>query len=173
MPRAKKLPGQAVDRRNGQQAVLPSVALTRFSLPRRSDGRKYDLRTQRMWRALWDDDRLAAALSPVDRELLIRWAEAVDDAIKARALAWESPIARGSMGQEVESPYFGIMTKALAEASKCEAQIGVGALNRARLGIAILTEAKTLADLSAGYPGDGGSRNAQDPRVVPGVVVSG
>lgn len=148
MPRAKKLPGQAVDPRNGQQAALPVVLLERFTLPRRSDGRKYDLRTQRMWRALWDDDRLAGVLSPVDRELLIRWAQAVDDGIKATAEAWADPIAKGSMGQAVESPYFGIAAKAIAAAGRCEAQIGVGALHRARLGIAILAQAASLRDLS-------------------------
>lgn len=155
----------AVDRRNGQKLALPAVALARFSLPRRADGQKWDLRTQRMWRALWDDERLASALSPVDRELLLRWAEAVDDAVKARARAWESPISTGSMKQEVESPFFGIAAKALATAEKCEAQIGVGALNRARLGIAILAEARSLADLSAAFPGDGGGDGGErDPR---------
>jgi hypothetical protein len=164
IPRAKKPPGTAVDSRNGQRVALPSVALAKFGLPRRADDTKYDLRTQRMWKALWDDDRLAAALSPVDRELLIRWAESVDDAVKARIRAWESPIAKGSMGQEVESPFFGIAAKALATAERCEAQIGVGALNRARLGIAILAEARSLADLSAAFPGDGGG-DERDPRL--------
>ena len=164
IPRAKKPPGTAVDPRNGQRAALPAEPLPKFALPRRADGAKHDLRTQRMWKALWDDERLAAALSPVDRELLIRWAEAVDDAVKARALAWESPIAKGSMGQEVESPYFGIAAKAVATAERCEAQIGVGALNRARLGIAILTEAKTLASLGDGYPGDADGGQYADPR---------
>lgn len=165
IPRAPKPPGAAVDSRNGQRAALPAEPLPKFGLPRRADGLKWDLRTQRMWRALWDDERLALVLSPVDRELLIRWAEAVDDAIKARARAWESPISTGSMKQEVESPYFGIAAKALAEAARAEAQIGIGALNRARLGIAILAEAKSLADLSAGYPGDTGPDfSAPDPR---------
>ena len=113
-----------------------------------------------MWAALWDDERLAAALSPVDRELLIRWAQAVDDGIKAAAAAWADPIAKGSMGQAVESPYFGIASKAKAEAERCEAQIGIGALNRARLGIAILAEAKSLMDLSAAFDDD----DELDPR---------
>ena len=166
IPRAKKPPGTAVDSRNGQHAALPVVALEKFGLPRRADGQKWELRTQRMWRALWDDERLAAALSPVDRELLLRWAESVDDAVKARARAWESPIAKGSMGQDVESPFFGIADKALRTAQACEAQIGVGALNRARLGIAILAEARSLADLSAAYPGDAPGGEYADPRLL-------
>ena len=166
MPRAKKLPGQAADRRNGQQVALPAQPLARFALPRRSDGLKYDLRTQRMWRALWDDARLSSVLSPVDRELVIRWAQSVDDWIKALESAREQPISKGSMGQEVASPYFAIAAQALAVAERCEQQIGIGALNRARLGIAILAEAKTLADLSAGYPGSRAGDQARyaDPR---------
>lgn len=117
-----------------------------------------------MWGSLWGDERLAAALSPVDRELLVRWAQSVDDWIKATAAAWADPLAKGSMGQSVESPYFGIARNALAEATKCEQQIGIGALNRARLGIAILAEAKSLADLSAAFPGDAGPAGVADPR---------
>lgn len=164
MPRAPKPPGTAVDSRNGQRTVVAAEPLAKFALPKRADGKKYELRTQRMWKALWEDERLAAALLPVDRELLIRWAQAVDDHVKATALAWANPIAKGSMGQQVESPFFGIADKALRVAERCEAQIGVGALNRARLGIAILTEAKTLASLSDGFPGDESGGDYADPR---------
>jgi terminase small subunit-like protein len=164
MPRAKKLPGQAADPRNGQQVALPAAPLAKFGLPRRSDGLKYDVRTQRMWRALWDDARLAAALSPVDRELVIRWAQGVDDWIKALESARLDPVTKGSMGQEVASPYFAIAAQALAVAERCEQQIGIGALNRARLGIAILAEARSLRDLSDGFPGPGGD-GEPDPRV--------
>ena len=163
MPRAKKLPGQAVDRRNGQRAALPAVTLVRFPLPRRSDGRKYDLRTQRMWSALWDDSRLSSVLAPVDRELVIRWAQSVDDWIKALEQAREDPVTVGSMKQEVASPFFSIASQALAVAERCESQLGIGALNRARLGIAILAEAKGLADLSSALDDDGGDDD--DPRL--------
>jgi len=164
MPRPKKLPGQAVDRRNGERASLPAVPLERFTLPRRSDGLKYDLRTQRMWKALFDDGPLSSVLSPVDRELVIRWAQAVDDHLKALASARESPISTGSMGQEVESPHFKIAAQAMGVVEKCEAQIGIGALNRARLGIAILAEQASLADLASRFDG-GGIGDEPDPRL--------
>ena len=138
-----------------------AVALARFALPRRSDGLKYDLRTQRMWKALFDDGPLSSVLSPVDRELVIRWAQSVDDWIKALELARANPISTGSMGQEVESPHFKIAAQAMGVVEKCEAQIGIGALNRARLGIALLAEQKGLADLAAGF--DGGTE--PDPRL--------
>jgi len=153
----------AVDPRNGARVVLPSVPLARFSLPKRSDGLAYDLRTRRMWGSLWADARLSSVLSPVDRELVIRWAQSVDDWLKALALGRASPVTTGSMGQDVASPYFAIAGQALAVAERCEAQIGVGALNRARLGIALLAEARSLVDLSAGFPGDGGGDSGGEP----------
>ena len=116
-----------------------------------------------MWRALFDDHALSSVLSPVDRELVIRWAQGVDDWIKARETALESPVTTGSMGQEVPSPYFAIAKQAEATVVECERQIGIGALNRARLGIAILTEQASLAALSGGFPGGGGDE--RDPRL--------
>lgn len=160
MPRAKKLPGQAVDKRNGARVELPAVALRRFALPRRDDG--YELRTRRMWKALWDDVRLSSALSPVDRELVIRWAEGVDDWLKALKLARAAPIASGSMGQDVASPYFAIAAQALAVAAACEQQIGIGALNRTKLGYAMLAERLSLLDLAAKFPG---GDDEPDPRL--------
>jgi P27 family predicted phage terminase small subunit len=165
VPRVKKLPGQAVDPRNGQQVSLPAEALARFALPKRSDKLPYDLRTRRMWKALFDDKPLSAVLSPVDRELVIRWAQSVDDWIKALETARANPITTGSMEQDVASPYFAIAAQALAVAQACEAQIGIGALNRARLGIAILTEQASLADLAARFPGPAGGDDEPDPRL--------
>jgi hypothetical protein len=163
MPRAKKPAGTAVDSRNGERASVPAVPLRRFALPRRSDGLDYDLRTRRMWKALFDDQALSSVLSPVDRELVIRWAQAVDDWIKALSSAREQPISRGSMGQEVESPHFRIAAQAMSVVVECERQIGIGALNRARLGLALLQERSSLADLAARF--EGGVSAEPDPRL--------
>ena len=165
MPPPKKPPGRAVSTRNGMKGMPDGVvALERFPLPKRSDGLKYDLRTQRMWRALFDDGPLSSVLSPVDRELVIRWAQGVDDWIKALALARAAPISTGSMGQEVASPHFAIAAQAMGVIERCEAQIGIGALNRARLGIAILAEQASLADLASRFDG-GGIGDEPDPRL--------
>jgi P27 family predicted phage terminase small subunit len=167
VPRAKKPAGTAVDRRNGERAAFaPAVPLSRFSLPRRSDGEKYDLRTQRMWKALFDDLSLSSVLIPADRELVVRWAQSVDDWIKALESARETPIGKGSMGQDVASPYYSIAGHAMTVIVECERQLGIGALNRARLGIAVLAErAASLADLSSRFPGDGGGGSERDPRL--------
>lgn len=163
MPRAKKPAGQAIDRRNGERASLPAVPLARFPLPKRSDDQKYDLRTQRMWKALFDDQALSSVLSPVDRELVVRWAQAVDDWIKALAEGRKDPITEGRNDQPVASPWFAIAAQAMGVIERCEAQIGIGALNRARLGIAILAEQASLADLASRF--DGGGGNEPDPRL--------
>lgn len=164
VPRVKKPAGQAVDPRNGERTTLPAVRLSRIALPKRSDGLKYDVRTQRMWKSLWDDQALSSVLTPADRELLIRWAQSVDDWIKALAEGRADPITEGRNDQPVASPWFAIAKQAMEIVVECEKQIGIGALNRARLGIAILAERTSLADLASRFPGGGGGPDEPDPR---------
>jgi hypothetical protein len=165
MPRTKKAAGTAADPRNGRRAELQltSTGLARFPLPKRADGEAYDLRTRRMYAALWADP-VSSALSPVDRELVIRWAQSVDSWIKALARAAEDPLTTGSMGQEVKSPWFVIADQHLAVAVEAEKQIGVGALNRARLGLTITTAMRSLEDLNAMLD-EGPQDDDPDPRL--------
>lgn len=166
MPRAPKAAGTAVDSRNGARAGVAAERLKRFALPKRPDPAKPWLpETRKAWAALWEDVALSSVLTAVDRPLLLRWADAIDRAARHLALGDEKPIATGSMGQEVESPHYGIADKAIRVAAQCEAQLGVGALNRARLGIMILAERRSLLDLAAAYPGDApGEGRYADPR---------
>lgn len=152
MPRTKKAAGTAVDRRNGRRAEVAPSSLAEFALPRRADGPPWRLETKRAWSALWSDP-VASALTPVDRPVLLRWADSIDRAARHLELGDADPIAKGSMGQAVESPHYGIADKALKVAAQCEAQLGVGALNRARLGIALVAERASLADLNARVAG--------------------
>jgi hypothetical protein len=162
MPRPKKAPGLAADPRNGQQVELREASsLPRFGLPRRAAG--WELRTRQAWKALWDDP-VSRALSLVDRELVVRWAESLDDWVSALAKGRLEPVVVGSVGQPVKSPHFDIAKDAMRVVLACEAQIGVGALNRARLGIAILNERMTLDQINARYLG-GGDADEQDPRL--------
>jgi hypothetical protein len=163
MPRTKKPAGTAVDRRNGRQAVLDgSGPLAKFSLPRRADGRPLDVRTRRMVAALRADP-VSQALSAVDREIVIRWALSVDDWIKALARAHAEPLSTGSMGQEVPSPWWGIAKQALDVAVAMEQQMGIGALNRARLGLTIGKAQMTLEELNAMH--EEGDDDEYDPRL--------
>lgn len=171
MPRTKKAAGSAVDRRNGRRTEVAASSLARFALPKRplvKDPETGELRsepwrleTRKAWSALWADP-VAMALTPVDRPVLLRWADSIDRAQRHLELGDADPIARGSMGQEVESPHYGIADKAVKVAQACEAQLGVGALNRARLGIAILAERESMDALNARIAG--GSDDDDDPR---------
>lgn len=152
MPRTKKPAGAAVDRRNGRRAEVSASSLARFALPKRTSGEPWRLETRKAWSALWADP-VASALTPVDRPVLLRWADSIDRAARHLELGDADPIATGSMGQEVESPHYGIADKAVKVAQACEAQLGVGALNRARLGIAIVAERASLSDLNARVTG--------------------
>jgi hypothetical protein len=161
MPRTKKAPGTAVDKRNGRRTEILASSLAKFVLPKRSSGEPWRLETKRAWAALWDDP-VAGALTPVDRPVLLRWADSIDRAARHLELGDADPIATGSMGQAVESPHYGIADKAVRVAQACEAQLGVGALNRARLGIAILAERESMDALNARIAG--GADDDDDPR---------
>lgn len=149
MPRTKKAPGQAVDSRNGRRAEIQVASLNPFPLPKR-EGQPCRLETRKAWRALWADS-VSSALTVADRPVLIRWAHAIDRAAWAFEQASEEPLSTGSMGQEVESPYYGIADKALRVAAQCEAQLGVGALNRNRLGLTMAAAQKSLLDLNEAF----------------------
>lgn len=162
MPRTKKAAGTAVDKRNGRRTEVAASSLAKFALPKRTSGEPWRLETRKAWSALWADP-VASALTPVDRPVLLRWADALDRAQRHLELGDEDPIAHGSMGQEVESPHYGIADKAVKVAQACEAQIGVGALNRARLGIAVVSARLSLADLNEKIMNSGGDDD-DDPR---------
>lgn len=164
MPRTKKQPGTAVDRRNGRQAELATdapVSVAYFDLPDRDPGWRPE--THRAWSAFWADP-VAAALTEVDRVVLLRWADHLDRAGALVAEADLAPVAKGSMGQPVENPKYGIASRAMAVVEKCEAQLGIGALNRARLGIAIITRQAALEDINGRYVQQRLEDDDDDPR---------
>lgn len=167
MPRTKKPAGVAVDTRNGRRADLSVVAGTRFDPP---DGLCEE--AVQAWDAYWDD-RVAQVQTPVDRAVLLRWVTEMDRYLRLVAAADAEPVVRGSQGQPVENPMYGTAYKALAAVQACEKQMGMGALNRSALGIAVIAETKSLQDLNSRYGGgaDVGPRAVpatprQDPRVI-------
>ena len=149
MPRTKKAAGTAVDRRNGRRAEIGAAApIGKFSLPKRTDGRAWSLETKKAWTLVWQDP-VSRVWSVADRPVLLRWAEALHRAEWSLKEADADPIATGSMGQAVESPYYGIADKAVRVVQACEAQLGVGPLNRSRLGLEFTSAQRSLAELNA------------------------
>lgn len=160
MPRTKKPAGQAVDRRNGRRVELAAGGLRSFSLPRRDP--PWRAETRRAWAALRADS-VWSVLTPVDRPVLLRWVDALDRAGRFLEVADGAPVAAGSMGQPVENPLYGAAERELRRAERCEAQIGVGALNRAKLGLAVIEQRRSLLDLNREFA-EGGV-DEPDPRL--------
>lgn len=165
MPRTKKPAGTAVDPRNGRRADLTVVRGDRFDPP---EGLCEETLTA--WESYWSDG-VASVQTPVDRAVLLRWAREMDRYLRLSAEADRQPSVRGSQGQPVENPLYGTAYKALAAVQACEKQMGMGALNRSALGIAVITERRSLADMNARYGGGESERPAlarADPRVIEG-----
>jgi hypothetical protein len=167
VPRGKKSPGTAVDKRNGQQLNLRAAApLKPFSLPRRSDGKPWQPEVRKAWTALRRDP-VWQLLSVVDRPVLLRWAGALHRAEVAYELADAEPITQGSQGQDVANPLFAVAEGQLKIAQACEAQLGVGALHRARLNIDSTAAARSLVDLSQAIEDGDDDDDEPDPRDEP------
>lgn len=161
MPRTKKPAGQAVDRRNGRRAELTLAdggQLERFELPPRRPA--WTVETRQAWDGAWLDP-VHAAWTAGDRPILLRWADSIDRAARALRRADRKPVVVGGNGQITEHPSYGTAKAALATAERCEQQLGMGALNRAKLGFTITEARKSLEDLNAALAGDD---DDDDPR---------
>ena len=161
MPRSKSPAGTTADRRNGRRVELVAVEGARFEPP---PGLCDE--AQAAWSAYWEDT-VATVQTPVDRAVLIRWIREMDRYLRLSVEADQQPVVRGSQGQPVENPLYATAYKALAVVQACEKQMGMGALNRSALGIAVITERRSLADMNAKY---GGGRDNDRPAIVAEVV---
>src|ERR1700721_2278452 len=75
--------------------------------PASSSSWRADAENKEAGRNRGKSQKWATALTPVDRPVLLRWADAMDRAQRHLEMGDEDPIAHGSMGQEVESPHYG------------------------------------------------------------------
>jgi hypothetical protein len=162
MPRAKKIAGTAVDKRNGQRAdlgIVPGLKVARFDPPA-------DLCPEAVaaWEAFWSD-RQALLLTPSAKVVLLRWVDALDRYFRTLGEADADPMSTGSMGQEILNPLYKLAEQARATVETCERQLGIGGLNAASLGIAAITEARSLREMNARYGGADDNRDSiPDPR---------
>lgn len=169
MPRTKKPAGTAVRPYNGRRAELLEVKGGRIDPPS-----GLSEAALAVWDAYWNDT-VSSVQSSVDCGLLARWITEYDRYLRTVAEADVTPIVTGSTGQQVENPLYKIAYRALEAAERCERQMGVGALNRSNLGIAVISERKSLADMNARYGGGAHADShqletgpSQDPRVIDG-----
>jgi hypothetical protein len=150
MPRTKKAAGQAVDPRNGRRVELEVAR--RSSEPDPPAELCEEARAQ--WSAYWADPA-SMVQAPADRGVALRWISAVDRYWRLIGEADEQPRVRGSTGQLVPNPLYRIAEMALGTIERAEKQLGIGALNRSALGMAVIAERRSLADMNAKYQPEG------------------
>ena len=164
----KKAPGTAVDARNGSKASLTLIEGQRsplyFEPPK-----ALTTEALRQWNDYWADP-VSWLATPADRSLLIRWIENVDRYFTIMRAADRDPMTRGSTHNDIANPLYSLGMKIEAEIAKMEAQLGLGPKNRAALGIAVLSEKRSLQDLNQAYDDEGGEGGDEDPRltILPG-----
>lgn len=128
-----------------RRANLPSVGIEPPDMPTELCGE-----AAAQWQAFWSD-QIARALTVADRGVVLRWITSTNRYLIASQAADEQPLVKGSQGQDVANPLYSIAAAALGAVERCEAQMGVGPAARARLGLAIVTERRSLDDLNAGF----------------------
>ena len=100
------------------------------------------------WTAYWTDV-IAGVLRPGDAPLVDRWVRNLDRYHRIIGLADKEPVVEGSTGQQKPNGLYDLAFKIEASIKGDEQQLGIGPLNRLRLGVKIAEGAKSLADLTA------------------------
>ena len=159
MARSKKTAGTALDRRNGQRmAIGGGYVVERFDPP--------DVLCEEAhaaWEQYWED-RQAQLLTPSGKVILLRWIDALNRYLVTLREADRSPLVSGSQGQQVLNPLYKIAADAKSTVEACERQLGIGGLNSHSLGIAAITEQRSLQEMNARYV-DTDDDDEDDPRL--------
>ncbi len=103
--------------------------------------------TKEMWRAYWLSGIATMANLELDSALLGRWVWCFDELIRAQKAFRKERIVMGSTGQPRLSPAWSQVKDLMAELKALEQQLGIGPLNRMRLGVAIGDAADSMASL--------------------------
>lgn len=158
MPRTKKPAGTAADARNGRRVELATSgaagppAINRGALLARS---------REMWDSYWADP-VGGTQTAADEMFARIWIEGYDDYLRKKAAADKQPLVKGSMGQQVANPLYAVAESSLKNAMTAARQLGIGAKNRADLGIQLLAEKAALDDVNARYAAMGGADDDAD-----------
>jgi P27 family predicted phage terminase small subunit len=112
------------------------------------------------WHSYWGDV-LSGVMRQSDAPLVLRWVQNLDRYHRLIAEADREPMVSGSTGQPRSNPVYDLAFKIEASIKDDEKQLGIGPLNRLRLGVALSEGAKSLADLNAEADDD---EEDDDPR---------
>lgn len=116
------------------------------------------------WNAYWSDV-VAGCVRVSDESLVRRWADNVNRYHLLMRMADKEPMVLGSTGQPKPNPLYDLAYKIEASIKVDEQQLGIGPLNRLRLGVKLAEGAKSLSDLTADADGDGEDDDGFDPRL--------
>jgi hypothetical protein len=111
------------------------------------------------WNAYWTDV-IAGVLRPGDAPLVDRWVRNLDRYHRIIRLADQEPVVEGSTGQQKPNGLYDLAFKIEASIKADEQQLGIGPLNRLRLGVKFAEGAKSLSDLTV----DAEEGDDDDPR---------
>ncbi|WP_442407497.1 phage terminase small subunit [Mycobacterium sp.] len=118
---------------------------------------------QAAWQAFWTSP-VSGAMTPADTVVAIRWAKNSARRLKLIAEADREPLVSGSQGQSRPNPLYRLAMLLEASIRADEQQMGVGPLNRLRLGLALSESSRSLADLNIEV------QESDDPRAALTVV---
>lgn len=161
MPRTKKPAGTTADPRNGRRAELVAGTARTPDIDRST----FLPTSLAAWDAYWAD-AAASTQAPADLMWALVWVEGLDDYWRKKAEADKHPVVKGSQGQQVANPLYAVANASLQAAERAARQMGIGAKNRADLGVTLLAEKAALDDINVRYVtgevlGDGAD---DDPR---------
>lgn len=152
MPRSKKPAGQAIDSRNGRQVELTST--NRDKAPAVPRGLKFQSSKQ-LWQTYWSDV-ISGLVHPSETMIVERWIRNTDRYRTLTASVDENSIyitkdESGDVVDTLVNPAFSMALKLEASIRADEAQIGYGPKNRAALGIAVVQQQMSLAEMNQRY----------------------
>lgn len=148
MPRPKKRPGEAVDRRNGDRLTLVPTQQPASGIPAPPPGL---LRSSvNTWNGFWASD-VARIAGEGDHPLVQRWIGAVDEHARALSAFKRERMVAGSTGQPRLNPLEGWIKSREAVIQAAEDRLGLSPLARMRLGVAVGDAHRSLADLNAAF----------------------
>lgn len=155
----RKTPGTAIDPRNGAKVALRPKRLARFDPPA-----GLSELSRQTWADYWNDP-ISDLATPADRSLLIRWIELIERYSFFIGRAMIEPEVRGSTGQKQVNGFFNAANQIEGRIAAIEQQLGIGPKNRAALGIAVLSEQRSLSDMNAEFEDGGEDDDDEDPRI--------
>lgn len=151
------LPKPAEERQRRNHRDLGLVTLPGGGVPQAPSG--ICAAAKDAWTSYWGDV-VAGVVRPGDASLVDRWVRNIDRYHRIIGLADAEPVVTGSTGQMKPNGLYDLAFKIEASIKADEQQLGIGPLNRLRLGVKIAEGAKSLADLTADAEGG----DDDDPR---------